>query len=61
MGVPVWCTRVVCQLLVRCQHLDHPQPCGRPLVDVVSDLAAQLRLIGAQIAEQDAGLSLTHI
>ena len=53
--------RFVRQLLVRCQHLDDPQPGGGPLVDVVADLAAQLRLIGAQIAEQDTGLSLTDV
>ncbi len=53
--------RVVRQLLVRRHHLDHPQPGGRRLVDVVARLPAQLRLIGAQIAEQDAGLSLADV
>ena len=42
-------------------HLDHPQPGGGGLVDVVARLPAQLRLIRTQIAEQDARLSLADV
>ena len=59
--MPVRFTRCVRQVLVRRQHLDHPQPRGGRLVDVVARLPAQLRLIGAQVAEQDPGLPLADV
>ena len=42
-------------------HLDHPQPGGGRLVDVVARFPAQLRLICMQIAEQDTGLPLADV
>ena len=53
--------RRVRQVLGGRHHLDHPQPRGGGLVDVVARFPAQLRLIGAQVAEQDAGLPLADV
>ena len=49
------------QVLGGGHHLDHPQPGGGGLVDVVARLPAQLSLIRTQVAEQDAGLSLADV
>ena len=53
--------RGVRQVLGGCHHLDHPQPGGSGLVDVVARFPAQLRLIRTQIAEQDACLPLADV
>ena len=61
MAVPAWSTAACAKLLDRGHHLHHPQPRGGRLVDVVARLPAQLRLIGVQVAEQDAGLPLADV
>ena len=48
-------------MLGGCHHLDHPQPGGSGLVDVVARFPAQLRLIRTQVAEQDPGLPLADV
>ena len=61
IAVPALFSASCARCSVGTHHFHHPQPGGGRLVDVMARLPAQLRLIGAQVAEQDAGLPLADV